>query len=112
MSIAHLLTQPLQVQAVGGPGTDEYGNALPGDVGAAVTEFGFLEQRDTTEFVNGRETTVTRWTAFLSADSTVTATGYITFGGQRFQVDGQPAQVWNPRKKVVDHVEAKLVEVT
>lgn len=112
MSIAALLTQPLQVQAVGGSGTDEYGNATPGAVGDPVTEFGFLEQKDTTEYLDGRQTVVSRWTMFLPANSTVTATGFIAYGEQRFQVDGEPWHVYNPRTRAVDHIEAKLTVVS
>lgn len=112
MSIGRLLTQPLLVQSVNGPGVDEYGNPAPGEAGPPVTEYGFLEQKDTTETVLDRQTVVSRWKVYLPKDSTVTATGYITFDGKRFQVDGEPWRVFNPRRQVVDHVEANLTVVT
>lgn len=107
-----LLNQPIQVQALGGTGTDEYGNATPAALGSPVTEYGYLEQKDTTEFQDDRQTVVSRWTVYLPAGSTITATGYVTVGAQRFQVDGEPWHVYNPRTRRVDHVEAKLTEVT
>lgn len=112
MSIARLLTQPLQVQAVDTEALDKYGNAVPGALGAPVDEFGLLEQTSSVEYLNGRETTVTRWTAYLPADSTVTVLSYITADGQRFQVDGEPWHVHNPRTRSTSHIVCKLTEVT
>lgn len=111
MSIQKLMNQPLTVQPMGGTGTDEYGNNVPEALGAPVAELGFLELSDTVEYIEDRATTVSRWSAFLFANSAVTPQAYITFQFQRFQVDGQPWAVYNPRTKQVDHIECKLVVV-
>ena len=77
-----------------------------------MAEFGFLEQKDTVEYLLDRDTVVSKWKAFLFANSTVTKLAYINFGGQKFQVDGEPWQVFNPRKKSVSHIECKLIVVS
>ncbi|WP_354567648.1 hypothetical protein [Glaciihabitans sp. UYNi722] len=105
------MSQPLLVQAMGGAGTDEYGNTVPGALGLPATETGFLEQKDTVEYQTDRETVVSKWTAYLPADSIVTALAQITFNGQVFQVDGAPWPVFNPRTQKVSHIECKLTVV-
>lgn len=112
MSLLRLMTQPLTVQAVGASTLDDYGNAVPGPLGAAVAEFGFLEQKDSIEFVDARQTTVSHWTAFLLATSAVTPMAYINFNAQKFQVNGEPWHVYNPRTQSVSHIECKLTVVT
>ena len=128
MSILRLMNQPLTVQAMGGNGTDEYGNTIPGELGPAVAALGFLEQKDTIEYQDDRQTVVSKWKAFLPAVAGATIVdvfadqfadvfgepaeigplSYITFGSQRFQVDGAPWHVYNPRTKSVSHIECKL----
>lgn len=112
MSLRSLMCQPLTVQAVGGTTTDEYGNTVPAPIGDPVPEMGYLEQKDTIEYLDDRETVVSKWTAYLFADSTVTAMAYINFEAQRFQVDGEPWHVFNPRVQSVSHIECKLTVVT
>lgn len=112
MSLQRLMTQSVTVQPVGPSTLDAYGNSVLGPLGVAVSEFGFLEQMDTVEFLDARQTTVTHWHAFLSAASVVTATAYLTFSAQKFQVSGEPWHVYNPRTKAVSHIQCKLTEVT
>lgn len=112
MSIEALMNQPLTVQPMGGSGTDAYGNNVPAELGPPVAELGYLEQTDSTEFLEGRQTTVSHWKAFLFTTSVVTAMAYITFGGQKFQVNGAPWAVYNPRTQVVHHIECSLVVTT
>lgn len=112
MSILHLLTQALTIQSVGPTMTDAYGNAVPGALGPPVAVNGYLEQASTTEFLNARQTTITQWQAYLPANAAIHPMDYINFGGQRFQVDGEPWQVYNPRTATVSHVQCKLVVVS
>ncbi len=112
MSINHLLTQSLTVQTVGGSTIDAYGNAVPGAVGAPVAVRGYLEQSSTTEFVNARQTTVTTWQAYLPADTAIHPMDFIMYNSQKFQVDGEPWLVWNPRVGAVSHIQCKLTEVS
>jgi hypothetical protein len=112
MSLARLMNQPLTVQAVGPATLDAYGNSVPGSLGLPVAEFGYLEQVDTIEFVLDRQTTVSHWAAFLFAESVVTPMAYINFQGQRWQVNGEPWHVYNPRTRAVSHIKCKLVVVT
>lgn len=112
MTLYRLMSQALTVQPIGPATTDDYGNSIPGPIGAAVPEFGYLEQRDTIEYLDGRQTSVSKWTAYLTTASVVTPMAYISLGGQRFQVDGEPWHVYNPRTSEVSHIECKLVVVS
>jgi hypothetical protein len=112
MSLRRLLSQPLTVQPVTDGSTDEYGNPVAGATGNPVAEMGYLEQKDTIEYQTDRETVVSKWTAYLLPDSVVTPLAYINFNSQKFQVDGEPWHVFNPRTKLVHHIECKLTVVT
>lgn len=112
MSINHLLTQTLSLQTVGPATTDDYGNTVPGALGAPVTVRGYLEQTTTTEYLDARQTTITQWQAYLPAGTAIHPVDFITYGGQKFQVDGEPWQVYNPRTSAVSHVQCKLVAVS
>lgn len=112
MSIQRLMNQALTVQPVTESTVDEYGNTVPGATGDPVPESGYLEQKDTIEYLDDRQTVVSKWKAFLFNDSVVTPMSYINFEGQRWQVDGEPWHVYNPRTRVVDHIECKLTVVT
>ena len=112
MSLARLMSQPLTVQAVGPATQDTYGDWIPGALGAPVSVLGYLEQEASVELLVNRDTTITTWKAFLPASTVITPLSYINFQAQRFQVDGEPHDVWNPRTKAVDHIECKLVVVS
>ena len=113
MSFDRLLNQPLTVQTTSDATLDDYGSVIPGlPTGAPVPVLGYLEQTTTTEYVSGRQTTVTTWAAFLSAGTAITPMDYIAREGQKFQVSGEPWHVYNPRTKAVHHIECKLTEVT
>ena len=112
MSLARLLSQPLTVQATGPATQDVYGTWIPGPIGAPVAVSGYLEQTSTVEFLVNRDTTVTTWKAYLPAGTAITPLSYINLGGQKFQVDGAPWQVFNPRTKATDHIECKLTVIS
>lgn len=112
MSLVRLLTQALSLQSVGPTTTDAYGNAIPGAIGAPVTVYGYLEQTATTEDITSRQTTVTSWQAYLPPGTAIHPMDFLTYNGQKFQVDGEPWQVWNPRTATVSHIQCKLVEVS
>jgi hypothetical protein len=86
---------------------DEYGNQIPGDV-SVITIVGYLEQMESVETLNDRDTIVSSWHAYLPAGTDVNAFDRIVFGGQTFEVDGAPWQVYNPRVTSVSHIQAKL----
>lgn len=112
MSALRLLTQSLSLQTVGPATTDDYGNAIPGALGAPVTVQGYLEQSVTKEYLDARQTTVTDWQAYLPADTSIHPMDFITYGGQKFQVSGEPWHVYNPRTSAVSHIQCKLVAVS
>ena len=109
MSLARLLNQPLTIQTMGGTTTDEYGNTIPSPVGSPIAGFGLLDQSSTVEYLNDRQTVVTKWKAFLPVGTAVGPMDYINFESQKFQVDGVPWPVYNPRTKQVSHIECVLV---
>jgi hypothetical protein len=112
MSVRQLMTQAVVVQPMGPSTTDAYGNSVQGALGSPVDEFGYLDQKDTIEYLNDRDTVVTKWKAFLHPESVVTAFSTLTFQGQLFQVDGAPYHVYNPRTRQVSHIECKLTEMS
>ena len=111
MSILHLLNQALTIQTMGVSTTDAYGTLVPGALGAPVAVLGFLEQQTTTEDLLNRDTTKTIWQAFLPAGTVIGHLDYINFNAQKFQVDGSPWAVWNPRTQLVSHIVCKLVVI-
>lgn len=112
MSILALMNQPLTVQTVAGTTTDVYGNAVPTAVGSPVAAVGYLEMKESVEMVLNRDTTVSKWTVAFPASTVIGAFDYVNFNAQKFQVDGQPWQVFNPRTKTVSHIQCKLIVVT
>lgn len=112
MPILQLMSQALTVQPVGATSLDKYGDTVLGPVGEPVPELGFLEQKDTVEYLVNRDTVVSKWHATLNAKSVVTALSFINFEGQQWQVDGEPWHVFNPRTRQVSHIECKLTVVT
>ena len=112
MSLAQMMCQPLTVQKVAGTTTDAYGNSVPTAIGSPVAALGYLEQTDTVEFLLNRDTVVSKWTAFFPAITVIGAWDYVNFNAQKFQVDGNPWRVFNPRTKAVSHIQCKLIVVT
>jgi len=108
MSLAKLLNQPLQLHKNSGATKDEYGNTLATDYGSPISIVGFLEQKDSVETLNDRDTVVSSWEAFLPAGTDINAFDRLVFNGQTFEVDGAPWQVYNPRVGSVSHIVCKL----
>ena len=111
MSVVSLMTQPLSVQAMGSTTQDVYGDWIPGAIGDPVPVLGYLEQETSVEVILNRDTTITSWIAFLPASTTITPLSLVNFQAQKFQVDGAPHHVYNPRTKQVSHIECNLVVV-
>lgn len=110
MSVERLMVQPLTIQTVGSS-TDIYGDQVPANVGSPVSVTGYLEQSSTTETLVDRDTVVTSWKAYLPAGTAINYLDFITFEGQKFQVNGAPWKVFNPRTRAVSHIELELVVV-
>jgi len=111
MSLARLMNQPLTIQKVGGSAVDEYGNAKPGALGAPVATVGYLEQKQTVETLNDRDTVVSTWVAYLPATTDISAFDRINFQSQSFEVNGEPWHVYNPRSQAVSHLQMELTVV-
>lgn len=111
MSLARLMNQPLTIQKMGGSALDEYGNASPAALGAPLSAVGYLEQSQSIETLNDRDTVVSMWVAYLPAGSNIGPFDRINFNGQKFEVKGEPWQVYNPRTQAVSHLQMELTVV-
>jgi len=108
MSLAKLLNQSLLLHKNSGSTVDEYGNTLSTDFGTPSTIYGYLEQEQSVESLNDRDTVVSSWKAYLPAGTDITAFDRIGFNGQLFEVDGAPWQVHNPRTASLSHIVCQL----
>lgn len=111
MSLRKLMNQPCTVQAVGN-GTDEYGNTVPVAVGPPVSAVGYFEQVETIEYLLDRQTVVTKTKGFFPEEVVIAPRAWVNFQSEQFQVDGEPWHVYNPRTKLVSHIECKLTVVS
>lgn len=88
--------------------TDIYGNPLT-ELDAGIEEPARIQQLTTDEELKDRDTRITGYRAFLRADSVITALSTVSWNGDLYRVNGDPA--------VVDgfgephHVEAQLERV-
>lgn len=106
-----MLTQTVDIIT---PGTaaDPYGDTVP-DWGAGAshsTTLGFLQQVTSTEDTVDRDTVVSTWRLFLSADAPIAAKDRIVVVGRTFEVVGVPDLLTKPRGGP-HHIEAVLVSV-
>lgn len=112
MSVDRLMVQPLTIVKVGGSTLDEYGNTVAAAYGSPIQTTGYLEQRVSTEYLLDRDAIATNWVAYFPAGTNVSGLDRVQFGGQTFEVDGEPWQVFNPRLKAVSHLQANLKVVS
>lgn len=110
MPIRKFLNQPLTLQKNTGS-TDRYGNTVPATA-STTSIVGYLEQMQSVETMTDRDVSVGDWVAYLPVGTDVNAQDRIVFGSQTFEVDGEPWQVYNPRIRQVDHLQAKLKVVS
>lgn len=109
MTLSRLLNQPLTIQKVGISTLDEYGDKIKADLNTPVAVLGYLELTQTVEHLNDRDVTVTNWNAYFPTGTDISKLDYVNFNAQKFQVDGEPWQVYNPRTRAVSHIFCKLV---
>ena len=112
MSLQKLMNQPLTIQTVSGTTIDAYGNTIPGPLGPPTATVGYLELKETIEYLLDRETVVSKWKVFLPANTVVAYRDFVTFQAQKFEIDGEPWHVYNPRTQQVSHLEANLTVVS
>lgn len=112
MSYRGLLNQPLTIQRRGTTGsTDEYGNEVAATTSSVSTE-GYVEQVEAEEITVDRETYRTDWKVFLPGGTSIDGSDRIVHGSRTLEVIGSPHEVWNPRTRVVHHVELRARQVT
>lgn len=91
---------------------DEYNNIVADWSDAARTDHDelpcYIEQRSTTELVNGRDTTVTKL-LFITNELGLTASDRIVWGDNIYEIDGDPAVYYTPAG--AHHLEATLLIV-
>lgn len=107
MSLNNLMRQPVTIQKITGT-LDEYGNTIPAALSAPVAALGYLEQSESTENMDDRDTVATGFKAWFPLGTDVTAYDRVNFGTQTFEVIGAPWTVFNPRTGVESHLEAAL----
>jgi hypothetical protein len=107
MSLSKLLNQSLSIIKMGGTAVDEYGNAVPAQT-SSISTVGYLEQHDSVETLNDRDTIVSTFKAYFPAGTNIAALDRVLFGSQTFEVDGEPWVVYNPRTRAVSHIDTKL----
>lgn len=112
MSLTSLLTRPSTIVSVTASGTkDEYGNPAAGTPTRTAT-LCYLEPWRATagEQDVDRATTSDDWLYVVPAGTTLTSIDHIEVDGETgtFEVVGEPAALWNPRKRAVSHIEARL----
>lgn len=107
MSLNNLMRQPVTIHKFSGS-LDEYGNTVPNAISTTVNALGYLEQVDSVETLDGRDTVVSSFQAWFPTGTSLDAFDRLTFGTQSFEVDGEPWQVFNPRTGVQSHIIAKL----
>lgn len=107
MSLNNLMRQPVVIHKFAAA-VDEYGNTVPNATSASVAAVGYLEQKDSVETLEGRDTVVSAFQAWFPVGTPLNAFDRLSFGAQSFEVDGEPWQVYNPRTGVQSHIIAKL----
>jgi hypothetical protein len=92
------------------PAKDPYGDPLPG-TGTETTVMGcYVQPRDSTEFTDARDTTVTDLLAFIPPGTDILATDQVRWNGALYQVNEDPAR-WDDIDGVPHHLEVTLRRV-
>lgn len=112
MSFARLLHQDVTLVFPGSRATDA-GDTVPDWSSGAVTtvaEKGLLQQTDSVEITEDRDTIVSDWRLFLFPNSTVAPRIRVVVGDDTFRVVGRPALVERPPRGP-HHYEVRLVSI-
>lgn len=90
--------------------TDPYGNAVPDWADTTDTDDvpAWIEQRDTVEQRDGRDTFVTQW-LFIANELGISGRDRIVWGARTFEIDGEVSLEYTPAAG--HHVEARLLLV-
>ena len=110
MSIATLINRPATIILRSPSGdTDEYGNEVPvEDELATAVE---LQQVRRDEPAGAGEVSDTRWLGFFPAGTDLTTADAVEIEGERYELEGDPWAVRNPRTGAESHVETTLCRV-
>lgn len=103
-AIDRLLTRTVTIERATEP-ADDY-DQTPG-VPATSTTMGELQQTETGEALEGAAQHTT-WLLFLPPDAELAGADAVVVDGDRYQLDGDPWIVHNPRLGRADHLEVKL----
>lgn len=107
MTLKRLLNRPIEILPYQEGEVDEYNDSAP-EYGDAVEVLGYFEQTAEDEDTQDRETSASDGLLVLPADSSLTYKDRVRVAGTTYEVDGTVNEVWNPRRQIVNHIEARL----
>jgi hypothetical protein len=109
--LSNLLNRSCQIVRRGLSGVeDDYGNEIAGEtVVSTVCE---LQQDMAVEITGHEDLSRTRWRCFFPADTDIDGTDRVIIDAERYEIDGDPWSVRNPRTQQMSHVEAHLIRVS
>lgn len=110
MSIATLINRPcVVIERLPSGDTDDYGNSVPDE--EEVETVVELQQVQRDEPGGAGELSDTRWLGFFPAGTDLTTADAVVVDGERYELEGDPWPVRNPRTGTESHVEASLCRV-
>lgn len=110
MTLTPLINRPCKILTRVITGEDDYGNDTHEDT--VVDTVCELQQRQRSEDDGHNELSKTSWLLVLDTGETITARDAVVVDGDRYELDGEPADVWNPRTQLISHIEATVVRTS
>ena len=108
--LTNLLNRPCFILSRDVSGTDDYGNATYDDtVTETVCE---LQQRQRSEDDGHNELSESSYLLVLNVGTVITARDAVVVNDERYELDGEVADVWNPLTQQVSHIEATVVRTS
>lgn len=104
--ITSLLTRPCTILHRDPSGEDTLGNVT--HVDTAVETVCELQQRQRNEDDGHNELSESSWLLVLNADETISARDAVVVSGERYELLGEPWDVWNPLTQQIKHIEATV----
>lgn len=99
------------VTVVRPPGTDDWGDPIPGSGTETAVEGCMVQPRTSTELVDGHDTVIIGFTVWMPPGTDVQPTDLIRYLGREYAVNGQPFR-WRDFDGIEDHVQVELETVS
>jgi hypothetical protein len=103
---ARLMTSDIVLERRTETGRDSYNH--PTYTTTKETVKGYYQARRSNTVVSGGEVLKTDDSVILQPGTNVTGLAFVTAGGIRFEVDGEPMPHWNPLKTAVQYIRVDL----